>query len=68
MRVDPLADQGCLSHPNNSRPLPMRPRVEPQWEAVGPVEMSSEGSEAQDSGHSSGRASLRLSRLSEGSA
>ena len=61
VRMDQLAERGRLSHPNNSQPLPQRPRVEPQWEALGLLEMSSDGSEAQDSGLSSGRVSMQSS-------
>ena len=53
MGTDQLAEQGRLTHPNNSQPLPKRPRTEPQLEALGLVEMSSDKEEARGSGRSS---------------
>ena len=41
MGAERLAEQGRLSHPNNSQPLLKMQQTEPQWEAVVLVDMGS---------------------------
>ena len=56
-RADQMAEQGRGAHPNNQQSLPKRPRVEPQWEELGLLEMSSDDTEAWDLRGSSGEVS-----------
>ena len=64
--ADWLAEQGRQAHPNHSRLLLKRPWTEPQWEALGLVEMCSDEEEAQGSGHSSEQESMCSESLSLG--
>ena len=59
-------DKEREAHPNNFPSLPTRLRTEPQWEALGLVEMCLDEEEAQDSGHSREQESMCSESLSSG--